>query len=328
MTPSSTASSARVSIILCTYRPDAGYLQRVLDSIHGQSLATGACELIVVDSASPDAVAGLPGLRWPSATRIIRAPAPGLALARTIGFSASRAPLIAFVDDDTVLAPDYLTSGIALLELHPSVAAISGRIRPEFEVPPPEWVTDFNALLAIRDFGSDTLISDPNTRDVYPQFAPVGVNICRREFFEQYVHACESDSTHLDFGRKGTSLASGEDNDFIMSVLRSGAQVAYCPTMWVTHLLPARRLETKYLGRLNRASSRTWEQVLWLNGFTDRPRIANWTVPVRQYRAWWRCRTWRGPREWIRWQGACGHFEGRVAATNRHLGRLHRARVR
>lgn len=35
-------------------------------------------------------------------------------------------------------------------------------------------------------------------------------------------------------------------------------------------------------------------------------------VPLHQLKAWFAHRAWRGPTEYIRWQGACGHFAGRA----------------
>jgi len=243
-----------------------------------------------------------------------------LALARTLGCSNAAAPLIAFIDDDTVLAPDYLATAVGFLAAHPQVAAVSGRISPDFEVSPPSWIHEFNTLLALRDFGDQALISCPptgaNTLPEYPRFAPVGVNICRREFFNRFRENCDKHPVHFSFGRNANSLASGEDNDFIISIIRSGAQVAYCPELQITHIIPERRLTPNYLGRLNRASSKTWLQVLLLNGISSWPAISRWTLPLRKLRAWFSYRAWRGPREWIRWQGACGHFEGRAAINH------------
>lgn len=51
-------------------------------------------------------------------------------------------------------------------------------------------------------------------------------------------------------------------------------------------------------------------QVLHRRGANPSPPIAPWTVPLRQLKAWFAYRAWAGPAEFIRWQGACGRFEG------------------
>jgi glycosyltransferase involved in cell wall biosynthesis len=305
-----------VSVVLCTYRPNQKYLTRVLESLGRQNLPAADWELVLVDSASPEPVSALTQLPWPSRTKFVRAPEPGLALARKLGADAATSALIAFIDDDTVLAPDYLAAATAFLAHHTDVGAVSGRLSPEFEVPPPPWIREFNSLLALRDFGPtpllSALISDAGAPLAYPEFAPIGPNVCRRNSFQRFLQQCEKNPVHFQFGRKGASLASGEDNDFVISVLKAGERVAYCPDMHLTHLIPARRIDSDYLARLNRASSRTWVQVLLLNGISSWPSVPAWTVPLRKLRAWFTYRAWRGPLERIRWQGACGHFEGRA----------------
>ena len=114
--------------------------------------------------------------------------------------------------------------------------------------------------------------------------------------------------------RRGAALTSSGDNDIIFSVLRSGWQVAYFPDLTLTHLIPANRLQPDYLARLNRGIQQSWQQVLRRHGASPWPAIAPWTVPLRQAKAWFAYRAWSTPAARIRWQGACGHFEGRVAS--------------
>jgi hypothetical protein len=95
-----------------------------------------------------------------------------------------------------------------------------------------------------------------------------------------------------------------------MTILETGAAVAYFPELVLTHLIPARRIERRYLGALNRAIARSWVSVLALHNLQPWPAISRRTLRLRQLRAWLRTAAWRGPAEWIRWQGRCGQFEG------------------
>jgi hypothetical protein len=72
-----------------------------------------------------------------------------------------------------------------------------------------------------------------------------------------------------------------------------------------------------YLARLNRGIAKSWMQVLRKHDANPWSPIAPWTVPLRQFKAWFTHRAWSGPAEFIRWQGACGHFEGRGAPFKR-----------
>jgi hypothetical protein len=112
--------------------------------------------------------------------------------------------------------------------------------------------------------------------------------------------------------RKGTELTSSGDNDIVIHVLRAGWDVAYFPELALIHLIPSERLAPGYLARLNRGIQKSWMQVLLRHGLSDWPPIPRWTVPLRKLKAWFTHRAWSGPAARIRWQGACGHFEGRL----------------
>src|SRR5690606_11966360 len=64
----------------------------------------------------------------------------GLSAARNAGIAASRAPIVAFLDDDAVPGDRWLRSIIDAFEQIPEAAAIGGIINPEFETARPEWL--------------------------------------------------------------------------------------------------------------------------------------------------------------------------------------------
>jgi hypothetical protein len=134
----------------------------------------------------------------------------------------------------------------------------------------------------------------------------------RREAASAYVTALDRHPERRGFDRTGSRLVSGGDNDLVMAVLESGWAVAYRPELSLRHLIPPRRSEVDYLGELNRAIARSWVRILALHDIKLWPPIAPRTVALRQARAWLRTRAWRGPAEWIRWQGRCGMFEGQA----------------
>ncbi len=303
-----------ISAIICTHNPRAAFLKRVLSALEAQSLPRDRWELLIVDSGSSPAIADRSDLQLPSFARLVRLAQPGLALARKAGAEAARSALLASVDDDTVFDPSYLELAVMFMDRHPQVACCGGKFVPEFEIPPPVWFEGFHAIIAIRDLGPRVIVvpglQAGEKLAAFPHAAPIGVSVSRRPAFEHYLKRWGTEAGHAALGRSGQSLASGEDNDFSLCCLEAGWSLAYVPEMRLLHLMPAARLDPDYLARLNRASSRTWMHVLALHGLCPRPPISPWTVPLRQLKAWFTFRAWAGPAQRIRWQGACGNFEG------------------
>jgi glycosyltransferase involved in cell wall biosynthesis len=304
-----------LSVIIPTHAPHPGRLRRTLAGLKAQTLPASAWELLIVDNASPREVdlsdhAG----HAPVQARVVREPQLGLTWARRRGFADARGEYVVLVDDDNVLAPDYLANVLARFGAHPRVGAMGGRCIPEFEATPAPWVREFDGLLACRDLGEAEMIStglrNPRTgRNEYPLFAPVGAGMALRKAAVQRWLADSASSLLPD--RRGRELTSGGDNDIILTMLQHDWEVAYFPELMLQHLIPAGRTDRSYLARLNRGIASSWMQVLSRHDANPWPALPGWSIPFRQAKAWFSHRAWAGPAEYVRWQGACGHFAGR-----------------
>jgi glycosyltransferase involved in cell wall biosynthesis len=305
-----------ISVIVPTHRPDPGRLSRTLAALRAQTMPLTGWELLVVDNASPEP--GAPravDLAWHPHAALVREDELGLTAARRRGFGEARGEVLVLVDDDNVLAPDYLTQVERCFASSPDLGAVGGRSQPEFEAPPPPWTREFDGLLALRDLGGDRLRAawSANGPREYPACAPIGAGMAlRREGAAAYVAALAHDGRRRALDRVGSRLVSGGDNDLVMTILEAGFEVAYDPGLSLVHLIPAHRSTREYLGPLNRAIARSWVRVLALHGIRPWAPVPRLTVPQRCWRSWWQARAWRGPAEWVRWQGQCGQFEGRA----------------
>lgn len=127
-----TVQVPRVSVVVPTCGRPA-LLLRLMRALCRQSLGRDAFEVIVVDDGRCDATRSAvqallrsePSLRL----RYLRPPLArqGPARARNLGWLAAGAPLVAFTDDDTVPAADWLERGARALETSPC-AALAGRV--------------------------------------------------------------------------------------------------------------------------------------------------------------------------------------------------------
>ena len=303
-----------LSVIIPTHHPDAARLRRTLAGLRAQSLPIADWETLLVDNASVPPFELAPFADdAPTNLRLVIEPALGLTAARRCGFAKARGELLVLVDDDNVLAPDYLARVVALFAAHPTLGAIGGRSVPEFAAPPAPWQREFFDLLALRDLGPEPLFAADlrppgSARNVYPACAPIGAGLALRRAVA--VTWLAAPPTLSD--RRGTALTSAGDNDIVFTALHAGWGVGYFPTLALTHLIPVGRLDPAYLARLNRGIQQSWMQVLTRHDANDWPPIPAWSVPLRQLKAWFTHRAWSSPAARIRWQGACGHFEGRV----------------
>jgi hypothetical protein len=121
---------------------------------------------------------------------------------------------------------------------------------------------------------------------------------------------CQAPSTGRPSDRQGAELTSGGDNDIVLTIMESGWEVGYFPSLVLTHLIPAARTDAAYLARLNRGIAKSWIHVLSQHDACPWTPIAPWTAPLRKFKAWFTYAAWTSPAARIRWQGACGHFEG------------------
>ncbi len=305
----------QLSVIIPTHAPHPGRLRRTLAALRAQTLAVEAWETVIVDNASAPALDLGPFADVaPANARLVREAVLGLTAARRRGFAEAKGKFAVLVDDDNVLAPDYLALTLALFERNPRVGAMGGRSLPEFEREPPAWMREFDGLIACRDLGPAARVSSGfrppgSTRNVYPAFAPVGAGMGLRL---AAVQPWLDDATAgLVTDRRGGDLTSSGDNDIVLTLMAHGWEVGYFPELVLTHLIPASRTKADYLARLNRGIATSWMRVLTKHHANPWPTIPAWTIPLRQARAWYNYRAWAGPSEYIRWQGACGHFAGR-----------------
>lgn len=303
-----------ISVVIPTRNPHPDRLRRSLAGLGGQTLPSAQWELIVVDNASnPPVGAQFHPLLADLGAQIVNAPVPGLTLARVAGLRAARGDVVVFVDDDNVLDRAYLEKVARVFDRLKSLGAAGGPVIPEWETPPPPWTTEFHGLLALRNLGSETQVARGRPEAAWPRFAPVGAGLAvRRQPALAYAEAISGNPWRLSLDRAGSSLASGGDNDLVFTILHQSWDVGYFPELRLSHLIPASRLDPRYLAQLNRGIMRTWVRVLALHGQCPWKQVARVTVPLRAARAWVRLRTWRGPAERVRWAGARGQFEGQA----------------
>jgi glycosyltransferase involved in cell wall biosynthesis len=219
-----------VSAVVCTHNR-ATYLRRALASLAAQTLPADRYEIVVVDNASTDATrnlvtrefAGITGLRY------VFEPVLGVSRARNAGWRAARAPLVAYLDDDAIAAPDWLARATsAFARLKPAPGCLGGPVLPIWEVPRPAWLPDaLLPYLTVLELGQD---SGPMPRGKFLY----GTNsVFPRELL------AEIGGYPPELGPIGRWHRSGEDT-FVQKLVRErGHPLWYDPALRVQHFAPA-----------------------------------------------------------------------------------------
>lgn len=261
-----TESHYNAAVVVCTLNPDQRLLERCLEGITAQILREGLrIQLILVDNNSRPEVLFPTTVKVPANFDLYvrREKRQGLVFARMCGISALRAPIAIFVDDDNILAPDYVQNVIDIFSSNSRLGAIGGRTHLETTTQPSRRKAPFLAYLGVRDYGDQPLES---CEDKWGPWEPIGAGMAVRAEVARAFANFVNDTHHASkLGRTGTSLNSCEDSLMARLAARQGYMNAYRPELALIHVISVYRLRWRYLLRLLFAlgrSSVTLETVL------------------------------------------------------------------
>jgi glycosyltransferase involved in cell wall biosynthesis len=117
------AARPLISVVMPT-RNRPTLLARAIASVQAQSYPNW--ELLVIDDASTDGTPALLSSLRSDAIRVCAGPGKGVCAARNIGLAAARGDLIAYLDDDNIMHPNWLKSVAWGFEQWPQSDALYG----------------------------------------------------------------------------------------------------------------------------------------------------------------------------------------------------------
>lgn len=236
----------KVELVVCTHNPNLDFLQRTVDGLKAQTLSQDQWGFLLVDNGSKVTVDPAYA-NWHQNGRIVVEPELGLTSARICGIRNTQSELIVFVDDDNVLAPDYVKQVLNIAQQNPKLGAFgAAKILPEFEVEPDNDCRPFIQSLALRDQDYALWSNDPEDRT-----NPWGAGlIVQRDVAIEFARIATEDPLRKLLGRKGNSLNSAEDIEFAWIACEMGLSKGVFPELQMKHLIDARRVDRNYLLRL------------------------------------------------------------------------------
>ena len=230
------------SIVICT-RDRPIHLEDCLAAVSRQDYPHFF--VLVVDNASRADRAREIAARW--GARYVVEPTPGLSRARNRGAVACDSEVVAYLDDDSLPEPDWLSNLIEGFQ-DPSVMVVTGRV-----CAPDTKGEDAVHRWLIRHYevgGGSPAVVDSNTQGWFERVNVEGVGIganmaFRRRAFEEW----EGFDTRLG---RGTPLNGAEEIHAFTSLVARGHKLAYAPRAVVRHPCRATKqdLRARYLADL------------------------------------------------------------------------------
>ena len=250
-----------VSVIVGT-RNRAVSLNAALQSLQRQAGHVDF-EIVVADNASTDDTPLVVEQfrNAPHPVRYVVEPRAGVSFARNSGARLGSGAILAFMDDDQIAAPQWVSAIAGAFAADPSLDFLGGRNLPPPGTRLPDWVTsELIGALSLIDRGDR-----PQRIDSAHWMTLTGGNMaCRREVFD----------TLGGF----RPYSRSQDRELTLRFLLAGYVGRYLPEMVMYHPVDAARLTRQHFRRWNRMEGRMRAHYRFLERFDTDGRLVT-TIP-------------------------------------------------
>lgn len=228
-----------ISVIIPTYNR-SNMIGITIDSFIRQNYPKDKFEIIICDNNSTDNTKEIIlGLVQQSDVPIIYIfeKRQGVHYARNTAFNYSKGEILYYTDDDMIADADLLKEIIKPFSYDPRVASVTGRVLPQWEQEPPQWILDycFNGLLSLQN-RQEYLIISPYDCGVYSCHQAM-----RREAF----------SKSGGFNPENTAgewIGDGETG-LNIKIKELGYWFGFIGSSVTYHMIPAHRMTQVYLNK-------------------------------------------------------------------------------
>ena len=226
-----------ISAVISTFNR-CEMLAKALAALLNQKAPGVSYEIIVVDNNSTDNTrATIEGFiaKGHANLRYVFEPKQGIAHGRNTGIAMARGDIIAFTDDDVVVTDNWIAVIKRAFDQNPDVEYIGGKILPDWDEPPPKWLTvDHWWPLALLDRGDQRF----HVNAANPLCLPTANASFRRPLFSR-------------IGLFSPQFSAREDHELFVRLWQAGGQGLYEPDLVVMATVQPERLLKSYHHRWN-----------------------------------------------------------------------------
>lgn len=248
----------------------AHLLGHVLDRYCQLDPVPGGWRLVVVANACTDrtrAVLDAYAGRLP--LTVLDEPVPGKNRALNRALPYATGDTIVFTDDDVLVTPGWLAALRQGIDANPDVTLFGGTVRPEWQAPPPDWISDFSVDVGMVYALTEHPDGPCDAGAVWGPNMAVRAEVFRNGF-----------RFNAEIGPDGTAVyAMGSEVDLNRRLAAAGHRAAFVSQAVVHHVIRPEQLAETWI--IQRAYRHGLGMPLYSSDlpFGDGPRVGG--VPLR-----------------------------------------------
>ena len=244
------------TVVICTYNGSKN-IKEVLDSICAcYELDKLVDQVIVVDNASTDNLKNivLSYIKQNDIVTYVYEGRSGLSYARQNAL-LSKTEWVVYFDDDNLPSKNWFVDLKEKIDKEPNLGVLGGRniavVRDALSKDQLINLKTMKANLACHYSSMEDYQLGKNgvaLKSIFGAGMTVRTSILRK-FMEN--------GWTKGIGRKKDSLGAYEDSEIVNYAINAGYGAGYCDTIYLLHILPAKRLESEYLFKLRRGMEKS-----------------------------------------------------------------------
>ena len=224
------------SVVVCTASHQRAQLLRscVRSLLSGTRVPD---EILVVVDQNPSLSAEL-SASLPGCVRLLESPRPGLSEARNAGIHECSSDVVAFVDDDATVEPNWLASILSEFEAEAETVGVGGTVLPWWGASR-RWLCDELLWIVGCTYRG-------HREDSGPIRNPIG---CNMAFRLDALIAVGGFAT--GFGKRGNALETCDETELSLRIERTygPGRIRFAPRARVRHFVPVDRISWRLLLR-------------------------------------------------------------------------------